>query len=162
MLRTLFSSLLAATLLSAVPALASDDLEVTTDIYRQVTKTDAQGDTYVERAKLDQASPGQKIIYQINVHNAVDAPRNDVTLHFPVSKDIKIDVTSFTSELPMTVTFSTRDAPKDFAPFADLKVTPADGNTRPAGADDLAFAEINLSKIPADKAFFIEYSAVVR
>jgi len=126
-----FLMAIAATAIAA-PALASGPLSVESSMLTVRKQAAADGTTKVSLVPAAKAVPGDKIVLRLSYRNGGAAPIANVVLSNPLPAGITYRAPAAGSPAPeVSVDGQT------FGTLATLRVAGADGNLRPATADDV-------------------------
>ena len=146
-----------AALLAPLPALAADNVALSSNIYVERQVTAANGKVSMVREEPKLVTPGDKLVFILSYKNAGAAPADSFVV---------------TNPIPAAVSFVASDSPgadysvdggKSWAALPALKVKSADGRLRAATAADVnAIRWVFAKAIPAGGGGSLIFKAVVR
>lgn len=149
--------LFVAALLAPYPALAADNVALSSEVFVERSVTAANGKAKVVREEPKLVTPGDKLVFVLSYKNAGAAPAESFVV---------------TNPIPAAVSFVASDSPgadysvdggKSWAALAALKVKAADGSLRPATASDITAIRWAFAKaIPVGSSGNLIFRAIVR
>ncbi|WP_409432910.1 hypothetical protein ACJ3XI_11975 [Litorimonas sp. RW-G-Af-16] len=123
---------LSAVLIGFAPAAFA--LTATQKVEKEITTTAPDGTVTTKLIKAELVTPGEKIVYTLDIINTNDAAATDLVLAMPVPSDVKF--IEGTAERPGTIVRYSADGGETFVARDALTLTSATGS-RPATADDI-------------------------
>lgn len=133
---------LALALATSQLALAAG-LELKTEAFKEVEQVGKDGKKSKKREPLVRATPGTEVIYVLTYHNAGAQPAGDVKLDNPIPKGLVYQSGSAQGE--GTVAEVSVDGGAHYGALDKLTVKGADGQVRPARAEDVTHVRWTLT-----------------
>ena len=139
---------------------ASASIELKSTAEREIT-VEKNGKKETHRIPVDQAVPGDEIIYTTTFKNTLNIPAGDIVITNPVPND-SIYKGNTTTGKNMVITFSV-DGGQTYATPDKLAVKTTDGKTRPALAADYTHLRwIYQGMLGAGKSGEVNFRAVIK
>jgi len=135
---------LAATLMYATGAMAQGTLQLTNEVFQEVTTTGADGKKTVKRVSATTVVPGTEVIYVVTYKNVGAQPADNVVITNPVPKQLALRSES-TAATGTRVEYSV-DGGKTYGALATLRATGSDGKPRAAQAADVTHVRWKLAR----------------
>lgn len=145
-----------------VASASAEEVAITLDTFKLVEMVNDAGETVIERAALETALPGDRLLYRLGIENGSDDAATDLSLELPIHEALIIAPESFAGDVVFELTFATRIAPEEFMAFPELVVPAEDGSTRPAMPEDLGAVRVLIAELSALQDAFVEYEATLR
>lgn len=156
----LYSTLL---LSAALCALAPTAMAMTASqkVEKEVTRTAADGTVETEIVKADLVTPGEKVIYTLDLFNDKTEPATNLKLAMPVPPHVKYIEGS--ADKPGTVVRYSSDGGQTFAAREALTAKAAGGVSRSATTDDITHIQWEIAgPISAGEADAVSFKARLR
>ena len=118
-------------LLAPVAASAAGNVSLTTKVFVERVKADADGKPVTVREEPGVVTPGDRLIFVLGYRNGGAEPATGFTLTNPIPPSV-----AFTGSDDASAVVSV-DGGKSWGALASLKVVQADGTSRPAAAADV-------------------------
>jgi len=142
-----FSALILSTALFAAGA-SSAALTATQKVEKEVTIKQADGTNVTKRVAADKVTPGEKVVYTVDILNDSADAASDLVLARPVPSDIRYLEGSADREGAI-VRFSI-DGGASFGDRDSLTLPAVGGGTRPANSDDITHIQWRIAgPVPA-------------
>jgi uncharacterized repeat protein (TIGR01451 family) len=125
-------------------AMAQGTLQLTNEVFQEVTSTDAAGKKSVKRVPATTVVPGTEVIYVVTYKNVGAQPADNVVITNPVPKELALKSES-AAAAGASVEYSV-DGGKTYGALAALRVTGSDGKPRPAQAADVTHVRWKLAR----------------
>jgi uncharacterized repeat protein (TIGR01451 family) len=136
-MKTLISFALAMT---ALPALAASPVELSSDIFVEKQQVRADGTLAVELVAPKIIVPGDQLVFVVRYRNVGTKPASNFTVTNPMPTAIAFSGTSDGNEVVSI------DGGKSWGKLALLRVTKADGSSRPALMTDVTHVKWNMNQ----------------
>ncbi len=147
---------LLALLAPAAAAVAADNVSLTSKVLVERVKTGPDGKPVTVREEPGIVTPGDKLVVVLSYTNKGSEPATGFTLTNPIPASV-----AFTGTEDSSAALSV-DGGKSWGPLASLKVTAADGTSRPAVAADVTHIRWSLRQpIPAGSGGELSFRGVV-
>lgn len=112
-------------------------------VQKELIVKNADGTTNTTYVPADMVTPGETILYSLNIFNDKNEAATDLVLTMPVPAEVKyVDGSAIRPDA--NVTFSVDDG-KTFSPRNSLQVLQDNGVARPALAEDVTHVRWNLA-----------------
>ena len=125
-------------------------LTASQSVQREVIKHNADGTQTIILEKADMVTPGDKVVYSLNYHNAEAKPAEHVILVMPVPTQVKY--LEGTAENENVRTDYSVDGGQSYSRRANLTVHREDGTSRAAIAEDITHIRWNMEQAIAPGA----------
>ncbi len=131
-------------------------LTATQKVEKEVTITQADGTSITKRVAADKVTPGEKVVYTVDLLNDSSEPASDLVLAMPVPSDIRF--LEGTADREGAIVRYSVDGGASFT-VRDALVLPAvGGGTRPAGPDDITHIQWRIAgPVPAGGTDFVAF-----
>jgi len=144
-------------LITAVPALAADNVTLASAVFVERSVTAPNGKMSVVREEPKLVTPGDKLIFVLTYNNAGAAPADNFVVTNPIPATV-----SFVASDSSGADFSVDDG-KNWGALATLKIKAADGSLQAAAASDITHVRWAFTKaIPVGGAGKLSFRGVVR
>ena len=104
-------------------------------VEKEITRTQADGTVVTELVEASMVTPGEKVVYTLDVHNTNAEPATDLVLAMPVPVHVKY-IEGSADRVGASVKYSA-DGGQTYTRRDDLQVPSAAGGMRAANADDI-------------------------
>jgi uncharacterized repeat protein (TIGR01451 family) len=138
------AALAALALLYTAGAGAQGSLQLTNEVFQEVTTTGADGKKTVKRVPATTVVPGTEVIYVVTYKNVGTQPAENVVVTNPVPKELALK--SESTAVPGTTVEYSVDGGKTYGALATLRVVGADGKPRAALAGDVTHVRWKLAR----------------
>jgi len=146
-----------AALLMPVSAIAADAVSLSSEVFVERVKREADGSTKIVREAPSVVTPGDKLVFVLSYRNGASQPASG----FVVTNPIPNSVAFAGGESPGAVV--SVDGGKSWGALAALKIANADGTSRAASADDVTHIRWSFSQpIAAGSAGQLSFRGVVK
>jgi uncharacterized repeat protein (TIGR01451 family) len=137
-IKSIFLMILA--LVMSAPTLAASPIQLTSNIFVEKQQKKADGSYSVNLVKPDVIVPGDQLVFVVRYRNAGTEPASNFTVTNPMPKAVVFSGTSDGMELVSI------DGGKSWGKLSQLRVTNADGSSRPALMTDVTHIKWNLNQ----------------
>jgi uncharacterized repeat protein (TIGR01451 family) len=122
---------------------------------------DDAGQPVIRRVPLEDSviTPGDQILYVINLQNPTEDPALDLTLTVQVAAEVRLDPYSLTGPVGLIVEWDDADPETG---FQDIFVEIAGETVMQADLDELRALRLTLPELPPSDAFSVEYTVTLR
>jgi len=124
------------------PAFASG-LTALQTIEKEVMIQNEDGTTEAKYVAADRISPGEKVLYSLNVANDGSEAATNLILVMPVPQEVKF-INGSAQKTGSTVSYSV-DGGQSFGAWSDLSVRQTDGRIKRASAEDVTHIRWNVT-----------------
>jgi uncharacterized repeat protein (TIGR01451 family) len=151
-------SKIAAVMALAVPFQAlAQPVELTTHVLVEVRKPAADGTVRVELARPARVTPGDHVVYQINVRNSGGQVASNIVITNPVPVQLSYAGPAANSAAPELSVDGVH-----FGTLAQLSVRGADGRPRTATAADVRVVRWKLNPVAAGGSGQVAFRAILK
>jgi uncharacterized repeat protein (TIGR01451 family) len=144
-------------LLTPIPALAQDQVALTSEIFVERTTTDANGRQNVSLESPSVVTPGDPLVFVLRYRNSAASPATDFVVTNPIPENVSY-ISSGSAGSVLSV-----DGGQSWGDLAGLNVRNADGTTRPATAADVTHVRWRIAQpIPPGGEGELRFRGVVK
>ena len=155
-----FALMAAAAVLTGF-APAASAMTATQKVEKEITRTAADGSVTTERVEAKLVTPGEKVVYTLNIQNTRDAAATNLKLAMPVPPSVKF--IEGTADRQGAIVKYSADGGQTYADRDTLRVTDASGQSRSASPDDITHIQWQITdSIAAGSRDSVEFKARLR
>jgi uncharacterized repeat protein (TIGR01451 family) len=144
-------------MLAPAAAAAADDVSLSSEIFVERAKQDAQGKTVVVRETPGVVTPGDKLVFVLNYRNAGSEPAVGFTVTNPMPGAVAFAAAEGDGAVVSV------DGGKSWGALAALRIALPDGTSRPAAAADVTHVRWSFARpIPAGNAGKLSFRGIVK
>lgn len=136
-------------------------MTATQTVEKEITRTAPDGSVTTERVEAKLVTPGEKVVYTLNIQNTRNEAASDLKLAMPIPADVKY--IEGTADRPGAIVRFSADGGQTFTDRESLQVTETSGQARPATADDITHIQWQIAgPIAAGSGDSVEFKARLR
>ena len=144
-------------LITPAAAAAANEVTLSSEVFVERPKVDAAGKTQVVREKPEVVTPGDKLVFVVRYANGGAQPAADLTVTNPIPQAV-----AYTAAEGAGSAVSV-DGGKSWGELAALRISLADGTSRPAAPADVTHVRWRFAQpIPAGTGGEVRFRGVVR